>query len=88
MLEMTHSPITPFRGASRFASGRDELGPGDVQPFGTNGVGLVTGHPVGLVLIVGVILMVVAYVPAARWFVGGAVLAGGVIGLLLWLRDR
>jgi hypothetical protein len=85
---MAHSPLSTFRGAKRFASRRDEFGPGEVQPFGTKGVGALTGHPVGLVVIVGIIVITVAYVPAARWFFGGALLLGCIIGLLLWLRDR
>jgi hypothetical protein len=59
-----------------------------VQPFGTNGVGSLTGHPVGLVVIAGVIAITIIYMPAARWFFGGALLLGSVIGLFLWLRDR
>lgn len=77
-----------FRGAGRFASGRRELGPGDVQPFGTNGVGTLTGHPSGLTVIIAVILITILYVPAARWFFGGALLVGSLIGTVLWLRDR
>jgi hypothetical protein len=59
-----------------------------VRPFGPSGVGLITGHPVGIVIVIGVILMAIFGIPGAFPFFAGAVALGGVIGLVLWLYNR
>jgi Co/Zn/Cd efflux system component len=59
-----------------------------IQPFGLSGVGVITGHSVGLILIAGVILIAVEAIPAARWFVAAAVAIGILIGISLWLCHR
>ena len=62
--------------------------PTKVMPFGRYGGGLLTGHPIGLVIVLGILLMGLIGIPVARpFFVGSAVL-GGFCGLLLWLRHR
>jgi len=66
-------------------SGPDQY---DVAPFGPGGVGLLTAHPVGLVVVLGVFFMALVELPEARWFFGSALLLGGIFGLVLWLRDR
>lgn len=64
-----------------------EPGPTEVIPFGRYGVGLLTEHPVGLVVVFGVLLGLIG-LPEARWFFGGALLFGGICGFFLWLRHR
>lgn len=59
-----------------------------VQPFGLSGVGVITSHPVGLVLIAGIILIALEAIPAARWFVAAAVAVGVAFGVCLWLYHR
>jgi len=59
-----------------------------LQPFGLSGVGVITGHPVGLILVAGVILITVEAIPAAWWFVAAAVAIGILIGISLWLYHR
>ena len=59
-----------------------------VRPYGTYGVGILTAHPVGLVVVAGVILIVVTGIPAARWFFAGSVASGAVFGFFLWLYRR
>jgi hypothetical protein len=62
--------------------------PTKVIPFGSGMTGHYTGHPVGLVVVVGVLLMGLWALPEARWFLGSAVLLGGIWGFFLWLRHR
>jgi hypothetical protein len=58
-----------------------------VRLFGPSGAGLITGHPVGIVVVVGVILMAIFGIPGAFAFFAGAIALGGVIGLVLWLYN-
>lgn len=60
----------------------------DADSVGPSGVGLITGHPVGLVVAVGVILMAIFGIPGALPFFAGALALGGVIGFFLWLYNR
>jgi len=64
------------------------LDPAEVVPFGRYGAGLLTAHPVGLVVVLGLLLMGLAWLPEARWFFAGVLLLGGIWGLFLWLRHR
>lgn len=65
-----------------------EIDPSEVIPFGRNGAGLFTAHPVGLIIVIGLLLMGLFGVPGAGLFFGAAFLAGGILGLLFWLRHR
>jgi hypothetical protein len=62
--------------------------PTEVTPFGRYGGGFLTGHPVGLVVVFGLLLMGLLGLPGARWFFAGALLLGGICGFFLWLRHR
>lgn len=57
-----------------------------VVPFGIDGAGIFTGHPVGLVVVLGIMFMVLVDIPAARWFFAAALVSGGICGFLLWWR--
>jgi hypothetical protein len=59
-----------------------------VVPFGRYGAGLYTGHPVGLVVVFGLLFMGFVGLPGAHLFYAGALLLGGVWGFFLWLRHR
>ncbi len=65
-----------------------EIDPAKVVPFGRYGAGLFTGHPVGLVVVLGMLFMRFVGLPGAHWFYGGALLLGCVWGFFLWLRHR
>jgi len=57
-------------------------------PFGPGGVGQWTAHPIGLVIVIGLLLMgLVSRTPVSSLLL--ASLAGGaLVGLLLWLHHR
>ena len=60
----------------------------EVMPFGRYGAGLWTGHPIGLVIVVGLLLMGFVGLPEARLFLALTVPLGCVCGFFLWLRHR
>ena len=62
--------------------------PAEVVPFGRFGAGLWTGHPIGLVIVVGLLVMGFVGLPEARGFLALTVPLGCVCGFLLWLRHR
>jgi hypothetical protein len=75
--------------SSRKAAPRpSDPNPNEVIPFGQYGAGLLTAHPVGLVVVLGLLLMGLVGLPEVRWFFAGALLLGGICGLFLWLRHR
>lgn len=78
----------------RHSSARDaaphnsEPDPTEVVPFGRYGAGRLTGHPIGLVIVFGLLLMGLAGLPELRWLFAGALLVGGLCGFFLWLHHR
>jgi hypothetical protein len=79
-----------FRRYGNKSSARHETfpHPTEVVPFGRYGAGLWTGHPIGLVIVLSVLLMGFVGLPEARWFLAGTVPLGCICGLFLWLRHR
>ena len=61
--------------------------PQRVVPFGLNVVGVLTGHPVGL-LVVAAVCFTAWRLPEARWFTLFSVSLGILVGLVLWFRNR
>lgn len=62
--------------------------PLQVVPFGRYGAGVWTGHPIELVVVLGMLLIALIGIPESRWFLGATVLVGGVTGYLLWRRNQ
>lgn len=62
--------------------------PNDVIPFGRYGAGMLTGHPIGLVIVLGILLMGLIGIPEARPFFAASAVLGTVCGFLLRLRHR
>jgi hypothetical protein len=62
--------------------------PTKVVPFGYSGAGLWTGHPIGLVIVIGLLTMGIIGLPEARWFLALAAPAGAICGFFLWLHHR
>lgn len=65
-----------------------EPNPIEPIPFGRGAAGLYTDHPVGLVVVIGVLILGLFGLSEARWFLAGTVLLGGMWGFFLWLRHR
>jgi hypothetical protein len=72
----------------RLAPHPSDLEPTDVIPFGRNGAGLITAHPVGLVVALGLLLMGLDALPPVRLFFAVSLPLGGIWGLFLWFRHR
>jgi hypothetical protein len=62
--------------------------PLEVVPYGRFGAGLWTGHPIGLVIVTGLIVIGLVGIPAWRWFFGAAVILGSLVGYFLWHRRQ
>lgn len=69
------------------ARANDDRHPAQVVPFGRFGAGLWTGHPIGLFIASGLVLIGLVGIPEWRWFFGGSVVLGGLCGYLLWRRQ-
>ena len=69
------------RGARETKPHNRELGPADLVPFGPYGGGQMTGHPIGLVIVIFMLLMELPLL-----FV--SLPLGGICALVLWLRRR
>jgi hypothetical protein len=82
-----HIP-TDSHSSGRVAPQTSDPDPREVIPFGRYGAGLLTAHPVGLVVVLGLLLMGLIGLPEARLFFAGALVLGGTFGLFLWLRHR
>ncbi|HTX16448.1 MAG TPA: hypothetical protein VMD77_14205 [Candidatus Baltobacteraceae bacterium] len=78
----------PHSGVRKATSRDPEPDPNELIPFGRTGAGLLTSHPVGLVVVFGLLFMGLMWMPEARWFFAGAVPFGAAWGLVLWLRHR
>ena len=84
-----HTPTDIRRRSARKAAPHNsEPDPIEVIPFGRYGGGFLTGHPVGLVIVLGLLLMGLIGLPEARWFFAGTLLLGSICGFFLWLRHR
>jgi hypothetical protein len=66
----------------------DDQRPGEVVPFGRLGAGLWTGHPIGLFIVAGLVVIGLVGIPAWRWFFGAAVILGSLVGYSLWRRHQ
>jgi hypothetical protein len=62
--------------------------PLEVVPYGRFGAGLWTGHPIGLVIVTGLVVIGLVGIPAWRWFFGATVILGSLFGYSLWRRQQ
>ena len=68
--------------------GNEDRATWDVVPYGKLGAGLWTGHPIGLVICIGLIVIGLVGIPLWRWFFGASVLAGSLVAYSLWRRHN
>ena len=59
-----------------------------IVPFGPYGGGQFTGHPIGLLIVIGFIAMAFVGVPEARWFFVISLALGLAFGFFLWLHHQ
>ncbi len=76
------------RGAREIPPHSAEPHANEVLPYGRYGGGLLTGHPIGLVIVLGLLLMGLLGLPQYRLFFVGSLVLGGLLGFFLWLRHR
>ena len=62
--------------------------PVHLVPFGPKGAGQWTGHPVGLIIVIGFFLMALVGVPESRIFLAASLSLGAVLGCALWFWHR
>ena len=62
---------------------RQEPSPAEIVPFGRYGGGQWTGHPIGLLIVGGLLLMGLVGLPEFRWFFVASLALGGVFGFIL-----
>jgi hypothetical protein len=73
---------------NKTSSAGPESNPNAIRPYGRFGVGTITGHPVGLLIVAAVILLSLEGLPEARAFLVASLPVGFLFGLFLWLRHR
>lgn len=56
----------------------------DIVPYGKLGAGLWTGHPIGLFICIGLIVIGLVGIPEWRWFFGASVLVGNLVAYSPW----
>jgi len=62
--------------------------PSHLVPSGPYGGGQWTAHPIGLVIVIGLLIMGFVAMPQTRWLLVGSAVGGTLFGFLLWLRHR
>lgn len=77
-----------IRGRRKGVPVNAEPDPIKIVPFGRYGVGEWTGHPIGLVIVLGLLLMGLVGLPQFRLFFVAALVLGCLCGLSLWLYHR
>lgn len=60
----------------------------EVVPYGKFGAGLWTGHPIGFVVVLGILIVGLVGIPEWRYFFGATVLVGSLVGYLLVRHHR
>jgi|SRR5262245_24825616 len=79
---------SPLSGYQHVDASNRPLEPRHLVPFGPYGGGQWTGHPIGLVIVIGLLFMgLVSRTPVSA-FIIFSLLGGAVVGMFLWLYHR
>ncbi|MGB2662473.1 MAG: hypothetical protein WAK48_00625 [Candidatus Acidiferrum sp.] len=68
------------------APSNDDRNPWEVVPFGKFGAGVWTGHPAGLIVVIGILIVGLIGIPEWRYFFAATILLGSLVGYLLLRR--
>jgi hypothetical protein len=60
------------------AAVNDDRHPMAIVPYGKFGAGAWTSHPIGLVIVIGMLIVGLVGIPEWRWFFGATVLVGSL----------
>ncbi|HKF40446.1 MAG TPA: hypothetical protein VKB21_05140 [Candidatus Acidoferrum sp.] len=60
----------------------------EVVPYGKLGAGLWTGHPAGLIVVIGTLIVGWVGIPEWRYFFGATVLVGSLVAYSFYRRHR
>lgn len=70
------------------AAVNDDRHPMAIVPYGKFGAGVWTSHPIGLVIVIGMLIVGLVGIPEWRWFFGATVLVGSLVGYSLCRRHN
>jgi hypothetical protein len=62
--------------------------PLEVVPYGRFGAGLWTGHPAGLIVVIGILIVGLIGIPEWRYFFGATVFLGSLFAYTLYRRHQ
>ena len=65
---------------------KEDRKPWVVVPYGKFGGGVWTGHRVGLIIVIGIMIVGFVGIPEWRWFFGAALFVGSLVGYVLYRR--
>jgi hypothetical protein len=65
-------------------STNEDRHPLEVVPYGKFGAGIWTGHPIGFVVVLGILTVGLVGIPEARWFFGATAVVGSLFAYVLW----
>jgi len=60
----------------------------EVVPYGKFGAGVWTGHPAGLIIVIGMLVVGLVGIPEWRYFLGATLIVGGLLGFFLWRHHQ
>jgi hypothetical protein len=60
----------------------------EVVPYGNFGAGIWTGHPIGFVVVLGILIVGLVGIPEWRYFFAASVLAGSLVAYALWRHHQ
>ncbi|MGB7845935.1 MAG: hypothetical protein WBL63_09995 [Candidatus Acidiferrum sp.] len=66
----------------------EDRAPQEIVPYGQYGAGVWTGHPAGLIIVIGMLVVGLVGIPEWRYFFAATLLVGSLVGYFLWRRHQ